>query len=111
MNFGKRLANLREKNDWSQDKISKKLNISQQSYSKYETNRNEPDMKTIVNISKLFNVSTDYLLGLTKFKEPVNDLMKNPTNSEIIDHIDQLSDENIQKAIEYIELLLKTQEK
>ncbi|MBR0451208.1 MAG: helix-turn-helix transcriptional regulator [Oscillospiraceae bacterium] len=52
----------RKRNGWSQEELADKLNVSRQSVSKWEGAQAVPDMKKIVQLAELFNVSTDYLL-------------------------------------------------
>lgn len=52
----------RKKNGWSQEELAEKLGVSRQSVSKWEGAQAVPDMKKILQLAELFNVSTDYLL-------------------------------------------------
>ena len=52
----------RKKCGWSQEELADKLGVSRQSVSKWESAQAVPDMKKIVQMSKVFGVSTDYLL-------------------------------------------------
>ena len=52
----------RKKNGWSQEELADKLGVSRQSVSKWEGAQAVPDMKKILQLAELFNVSTDYLL-------------------------------------------------
>ena len=52
----------RKRNGWSQEELADKLGVSRQSVSKWEGAQAVPDMKKILQLSELFNVSTDYLL-------------------------------------------------
>ena len=52
----------RKKNGWSQEELADRLGVSRQSVSKWEGAQAVPDMKKIVQLAELFNVSTDYLL-------------------------------------------------
>lgn len=66
-----RIPGLRERliqlrGDRSQDEIAKKLNIARQTYGFYETGDREPNLSTLLKLSELYNVSTDYLLGHEK---------------------------------------------
>ena len=63
--FQKRLVELRKENKLSQRKMAEKLNISQPSYIRYEHGTAEPNLENLVKIAKIFDVPTDYLLGLT----------------------------------------------
>jgi transcriptional regulator with XRE-family HTH domain len=61
--FAKRLTELRIKANKTQRETSEILAIPQPTYSGYETGRNEPDIKTLIKIADLYNVSMDYLTG------------------------------------------------
>jgi transcriptional regulator with XRE-family HTH domain len=65
MNYGERIAELRERNGLTQGKLSSRLGISRASLSHYETNRREPDFETLTALADLFQVSVDYLIGRT----------------------------------------------
>lgn len=52
----------RKKNGWSQEELAERLNVSRQSVSKWEGAQSVPDMQRILEMSRLFGVSTDYLL-------------------------------------------------
>ena len=74
--FGERLKELREERDMTQEELSNFLNVTRQSISGYETGSNEPILENLVKISKIFNVSIDYLLGLTKDRYNISTLDK-----------------------------------
>lgn len=76
MEFGERLKILREKRNISREQIADLLNVSYSSIAKYETNERFPDKDTLIKLSEYFNVSIDYLLGLTDIKEPINEIIK-----------------------------------
>ncbi len=65
--FSQRLTELRKEKNLSQDKLAKQLNIKQQTVSSWEKGEREPDFDMLITLAKVFNVSTDYLLGLTDF--------------------------------------------
>lgn len=62
MIFADKLIELRKKNEWSQEELAEKLDVSRQSVSKWESAQSVPDMGRILRMSELFGVSTDYLL-------------------------------------------------
>lgn len=82
--FRERLKALREQHDLEQKDMGKKLNITASAYGFYEQGRNEPSLETLVEIAKIFQVSTDYLLGLSNTEKlPVNySISKDLTLSE-----------------------------
>ena len=52
----------RKKNGWTQEDLAQKLGVSRQSVSKWESAGAIPDLKKIIQLADLFEVSTDYLL-------------------------------------------------
>ena len=62
MILGEKIAALRKQNNWSQEELAEKLQISRQSVSKWESGASIPDLDRIVKLSALFGVSTDYLI-------------------------------------------------
>ena len=65
-----RLRILRESAGMTQREVSKSLNISRTTYTKYETGDREPDFHALQRLADYFNVSTDFLLGRTDNPEP-----------------------------------------
>ena len=57
-----KIIDLRKKNGWSQEELAEQLSVSRQSISKWESAQSVPDMNRILAMSRLFGVSTDYLL-------------------------------------------------
>ena len=60
-----RIAELRRRARMSQSSLGEILGMSQQTISKYERGIIEPDITSLKTIAGLFNVSIDYLLGVT----------------------------------------------
>ncbi len=80
--LGKRLKLLRESANISIFQLAQKLNISASAISQYESGKRTPNDEIKILIAKFFNVSVDYLLGLSPF----------PNNSHKEDLLSQLSD-------------------
>ena len=57
-----KIIRLRKKNGWSQEELANKMNVSRQAVSKWEGAQTIPDIEKILQMSKLFGVTTDYLL-------------------------------------------------
>ena len=57
-----KIINERKKNGWSQEELAQMLSVSRQSVSKWESAQAVPDLNRIIQMAKIFNVSTDYLL-------------------------------------------------
>lgn len=63
MKLSDKIIKLRKQHGLSQEILAEKLNISRQSLSRWENGTSLPDANNILQISKLFNVTTDYLLN------------------------------------------------
>lgn len=63
-----RLKDLREDKELKQNEIAKILNISQQHYSLIETGKIETTFDKIIKLAKFYDVSLDYIAGLTNKK-------------------------------------------
>ena len=61
----KRLRDMREDHDLSQRKLAEQLGMSQTGYSKYETGENDVPTGILIRLSRLYDVSIDFLLGET----------------------------------------------
>ena len=62
MTMGEKLVELRKKAGWSQEELSERLDVSRQSISKWEGDLAFPTVDKLLELSRLFDVSTDYLL-------------------------------------------------
>ncbi len=72
--YYQRIKDLREDNDKSQSEIAKLLGISQQHYSLYEKGERELPMHHFITLAKYYNVSLDYLAGLTEIVKPLSNI-------------------------------------
>ena len=63
--FGLRLKELREARKLSQGEVASKLNLENATISGYERNVTTPSLDVLKSLAILYNVSADYLLGLT----------------------------------------------
>lgn len=70
MDYKVRMRNLREDSDKTQQEITAILGTSQTMYARYERGANEMPIRHLIRLAKYYDVSTDYLLGLTKEKKP-----------------------------------------
>ena len=65
-----RLKDLREDHDLKQEEIAKILNISQTNYSKYELEKVNIPISSLIVLADFYNTSIDYLIGLTDEIKP-----------------------------------------
>ncbi|MGE5582232.1 MAG: helix-turn-helix domain-containing protein [Bacillota bacterium] len=68
--LGKRLKELREERKMSQKQLGAMVNLSQQAIGHYEVDRVEPNIKTLELFARIFNTTSDYLLGLSDSRYP-----------------------------------------
>lgn len=66
----RRLRNLREDHDLTQQALADLLNVSQTTYSRYESGTLDIPSVSLIKLAKFYKTSIDYLLDLTDNKEP-----------------------------------------
>lgn len=93
-----KIMNERKKNGWSQEKLADKLGVSRQSVSKWESAQSVPDINRILDLAKLFGVSTDYLL---------KDEIEGKTSDDMIESV-ELNEKSrsvsMEEAVEFLEI-------
>ena len=95
MIFADKLIALRKKAGWSQEELAQQLNVSRQSVSKWEGAQSVPDLDKIVQLSRIFGVSTDYLLkDELEEQEPAPSLPEQPQRRRV----------SMEEASRYLEL-------
>jgi transcriptional regulator with XRE-family HTH domain len=67
----KRIKDLREDNDLSQEKLAEVLNMHRTQYRRYESGARELPFNIAIMLAKYYNVSLDYIAGLTNEKKPL----------------------------------------
>lgn len=69
MEFSEKLITLRKGRDLTQEQLAEQLKVSRQSISKWESGQVIPEVEKIVELSKVFNVTLDYLLKPSEIDE------------------------------------------
>lgn len=69
-NYYRRIRDLREDNDLTQQKVADFLNMKQSQYSRYERGIRDIPTDILIKLAKLYKTSTDYILGLTEETKP-----------------------------------------
>lgn len=64
MNYVKRIRDLREDNDKTQQEIAEVLGTFQSMYARYERGANELPIRHLITLCRYYGVSSDYMLGL-----------------------------------------------
>lgn len=68
MDYITRIRNLREDSDKTQQEIAEYLGTSQTMYARYERGANEMPVRHLIKLATYYNVSLDYLCGLSDKK-------------------------------------------
>ena len=63
MKFNEKLIELRKKEGLSQEQLGNKVNVSRQTVSKWELGETTPELEKLMELSKVFNISIDKLVG------------------------------------------------
>ena len=93
MNLSEKIVALRKKNGFSQEDLADKLQVSRQAVSRWEQKTADPSSSNILELSKLFNVTSDYLLNDDYYSD--EDLPK----------IKKIRKDNLQQIVLYFVLL------
>ena len=62
--LGQRIYEIRTAIGWTQVELAKRIGVAKQTVSNWENDNIQPSIDMLVRLAKLFNVTTDYLLGL-----------------------------------------------
>jgi len=83
MSIEESIYKLRKKNNLSQGDLASKMDVSRQSITKWETGQSVPDLKNIIKLSEIFNVTVDEIVkdkNINESKEENNKLEYNSKN-------------------------------
>lgn len=70
MKIYRRIRDLREDRDWTQEDVGDRINVTQRAYSYYETGQHVIPPEVLVSLADLYHVSVDYLLERTDDPRP-----------------------------------------
>lgn len=106
MTFGQRLKQLIADRNITQRQLSAELNITVSTLNGYANDRREPDFLTLAMFARYFNVSTDYLLGISASSQPA-DIPMDHDAKRLFYYYQQLTPELKGLLIDQAKLLLK----
>lgn len=107
-----RILALMRINNVNAAQLTSKLEISKSSITEWKKGKGKPTSESIIKLATYFDVSTDYLLGLTdekKARPPADE--RTVVNSKIMEIYEALPADKQQLAEDYLEYLLSRQEK
>lgn len=98
MTLGERLRMERERRDWSQQNVAKMVEKTNAVISHYERNTRTPDPETLRNLAEIYDVTSDYLLGLEKLP------MNNPSEEQVNTFKVRLRELRVKSGLSYEQL-------
>ena len=104
-----RLKQLRSEHNLTQRDLADILGLKPTAISNYESQRNEPSFEKLIILSEHFDVSCDYLLGVTDPSLPIREEVLDQDILDIFDMYQQLDQEYIDDLKKYTEYLLYKQ--
>lgn len=66
MNFAEHLMSLRKQRGWSQEELGDRIGVTRQTVSKWEMGQSTPELEKLVELSRLFDMSIDRLVGMER---------------------------------------------
>lgn len=100
MSFGETIKKLRRDLNMTQEKLAEMLSISPQAVSRWETNVAMPDISLLPPLANLFNVTTDFLLGMDTYQKDLRKAEFDKAFFEYWNHDDKES--NYQIAVQAV---------
>ncbi len=104
-----RLKELRKECGITQKEFAGYFNLTESMISLYESGKRQPSYDVLKAISKRFNISIDYLVGMTDFKKPAGSLCEDSIK-ELISFAQKLSPCGIEILTDFAEFLSKKEE-
>ncbi len=105
--FPERLRQLRKSRNISQQKLGAYLNYGYTAIANYESGRNEPSFDTLMKIATFFDVTVDYLIGLSD--EPIIMNTLSISEGRLLEIYRKLNEENKQIIMEMAGIVCKNQ--
>lgn len=103
-----RIRNLREDHDFNQFEIADKLGVSQSQYQRYESGKRQIPIDILIQLAQIYNVSVDYLLGLSNSKK-LSTIDVNTDTKKVLFYFNRLNTENRKYILEKMAKLYQEQ--
>lgn len=105
--FSYRLKQLREDLGITQDELAKMLNLTQSTIAYYENGRKMPTLENAIIITKLFNTSLDYLVGISNCRtiENIKENQATYCSNILLNDINNLSPSSLKDLEDFIDFL------
>lgn len=107
MAYYPRIRDLREDSDKKQSELAKYLGTTTQYYGLYEKGANEISFERAIMLAKYYNVSLDYIAGLTNSKKGLSRGELSSDQQELMRLVSSLSEEEKKKLSELVKIISK----
>jgi len=103
-----RIKDLREDSDKTQQDLADYLGTSTQHYGKYELGYAEIPFERAILLAKYYNVSLDYIAGLTNTKRPLPNDTLSDSEQDLIKTVRSLTESEKMKLLKIAEVIFKS---
>ena len=110
MSLYKRFKDLREDKDLKQKDIAEIINTSANYYGDYENGKREMPFNRVIELAKFYNVSLDYIAGITNDKKGLTKSQLSEDVSRLVKSYETLSDKRKGRLEQFMQQLLDEQE-
>lgn len=101
LKFGDKLKFYREEMNMSQEELGKEINVTRTTISNWETGKSFPDGDKLVELSKLFGITTDVLLGKEVDEDELEIFKGYLRRAGIMKNVEDITLEELKYAINY----------
>lgn len=108
MAYYRRIRDLREDNDKTQKEVAEYLGTAYQYYAVYEKGTSEISFERAIMLAKYYNVSLDYIAGLTNKKTPLDSPKLTKEETELITMLNDLSPKSRKKFAALLKQIINT---
>ncbi|MGN1012255.1 MAG: helix-turn-helix domain-containing protein [Clostridia bacterium] len=106
-----RIKSLREDLKLSQEELANKLNLSKGIISLYEQEKRKPSLEILIQLSEIFNVSIDYILGRTNIPNTIDEPIAIAAHAKDKIDISDFSEDAKKRISNFIEFTKATDKK
>ena len=100
-----RIRELRKQNGLTMKRLGDIIGIAENVVSRYETGKRQPDIETQVKLSRYFNVTVGYLMGVEDSQDTETDSSPDPVRQAAMDLFDTIPEDRRAVALEYLRFL------
>lgn len=106
MNCYSRIRDLREDSDLTQEQLVELLDMHKTTYTNYEQGKHTVPLDFAVILAKYYNVSLDYIAGLTNDKRGFSHSDLTPEQKKLLQLIEELSPEEKKKTVSFLRAVI-----